>query len=87
MRSLRSSVFRIGFFKNKVLIGALGLSVLLTLIVLYIPWFQNIFKFNRLRVPALLIIIFFSSFVLWLEKLYKYLKYSLLPASLNQKHN
>jgi P-type Ca2+ transporter type 2C len=77
MRALRKSVFQIGFFKNKILIGAFCASVLLTLMALYIPRFQNIFRFNELRVSTLLIIIFFSSFVLWLGELYKYLKYTL----------
>jgi Ca2+-transporting ATPase len=43
-RSERESVFKIGFFKNKWLLIAIALSVGLHLLVIYLPFLQNMFK-------------------------------------------
>ncbi len=43
-RSLTKSSFEVGIFANKYLLGAVALSVLLHLIILYTSFFQNLFK-------------------------------------------
>lgn len=44
IRSERESLFRLGFFTNPTLIGALVLTVILQLSVTYLPWGNLIFK-------------------------------------------
>ncbi len=47
-RSLKESVFKIGFLRNKLLIGAVVCVALLTLAIMYIPFFQGIFALTTL---------------------------------------
>lgn len=49
-RSERVSVFKLGLFSNKLMNGAVGFSLILTLAVIYIPGLNTIFK----NVPLLL---------------------------------
>jgi Ca2+-transporting ATPase len=74
MRSLKKSVFKIGFFSNKFIIASLTASVVLLVIILYVPFFQRVFQFAPLGLLKLLIIILLSSLVLWTGELYKHLK-------------
>ncbi len=74
MRSLKKSIFNIGFFSNKFVCASLIVSVGLLLMVLYVPFFQDVFQFASLDLLELLIIVLFSSLVLWLGELYKQLK-------------
>jgi Ca2+-transporting ATPase len=48
IRSERHSLIRIGVFSNKPLLAAVGLTVLLQLALLYVPWLQEIFKTTAL---------------------------------------
>ena len=43
-RSDEHTVFRLGFFRNKVLIGSISLAILLQLAVIYLPVLQTAFK-------------------------------------------
>jgi Ca2+-transporting ATPase len=74
VRSLSDSVFAIGFWSNRFVIYAFGLSLCLTLCALYLPFFQNIFKFTSLSFFELVGIFLLSSCVLWFGELYKYLR-------------
>jgi len=74
MRSLKRSIFKIGLFSNKFIITSLIASVFLLATVLYVPFFQGVFKFVSLSLLEILIIILLSSWVLWLGELYKYLR-------------
>ena len=74
MRSLKRSIFKIGLFSNKFIIAALIASAVLLAMVLYVPFFQGVFKFAALGSLEILTIILLSSSVLWLGELYKYLK-------------
>lgn len=74
MRSLKRSIFRIGFFSNKFIVASLVASVFLLAIVLYVPFFQGVFKFVPLGLLEISLIILLSSSVLWLGELYKYLR-------------
>jgi Ca2+-transporting ATPase len=48
VRSERLSIFQLGFFTNKYLLGAVGLSVTLLLAVVFIPFLQPIFNTHAL---------------------------------------
>ncbi len=54
-RSLDDSIFKIGFFTNKLLVGGVFGTFLLTLGVMYIPFFQRIFELTPLTVTDWLI--------------------------------
>lgn len=42
-RSDRQSLFKLGFFSNRLLLGAIGLAILLQVMVIYAPPFQKLF--------------------------------------------
>ena len=48
VRSERLSIFQLGFFSNKALLGAVGLSVALLLAVVFIPFLRPIFNTHAL---------------------------------------
>lgn len=78
MRSLKKSVFKIGFLSNKYSLAALFVSVLSLFLVIYTPFFQGVFQFVSLGITELLVMILLSSSVLWLGELYKFFKPRLL---------
>lgn len=55
IRSRKESVFKIGFFSNRALIGAVLLTIALQMVVIYVPFFQSLFKTVSLPLPELLI--------------------------------
>jgi Ca2+-transporting ATPase len=55
LRSTRYSIFQIGVFTNPALLGAVALTVLLQLLVIYVPFMQAIFETTALSLPELLI--------------------------------
>ena len=73
MRSLKKSIFLLGFTSNKWVLASFFLSALLTVGVLFIPFFQNIFHLTRLPLFDIALAIFASSFVLWFGEVYKFL--------------
>ncbi|NIM47448.1 MAG: HAD-IC family P-type ATPase [Candidatus Aenigmarchaeota archaeon] len=74
MRSLRKSIFKIGFFTNKYVIVSLLVSIILLVMVIFIPFFQNMFQFVSLSLVELLLIFTLSSMVFWFGELYKFIK-------------
>ncbi|NLG27406.1 MAG: cation-translocating P-type ATPase [Chloroflexi bacterium] len=54
VRSDRESVFKLGLLTNKPLLGAIALTVVLQMIVVYVPFMQNIFGTTALNVQQLL---------------------------------
>ena len=71
-RSHRESTFVIGFFGNRFLIGAVIATVILQLVAVYLPFFNNIFNTTPLTLAQLAICIVLSTIVFWgveLEKL------------------
>ncbi|MEK7453156.1 MAG: HAD-IC family P-type ATPase [Patescibacteria group bacterium] len=74
MRSLTLSIFKIGFFSNKFMIFALIFSVGIQLMVIYIPFFQNIFSFENLNLRELILIIVSSSLIIFVVEIYKIFK-------------
>ncbi len=77
MRSLRESVFSIGFFSNRYMILALLVSTILQVIVIEVAFFREIFGFGALNLTELLLFIGISSLVLILGEAYKYFRYKL----------
>ena len=71
MRSLKKSVFKIGFFKNKTLIIFMILSLLGVIGVMYFPFLQSIFKFQSLSVAEFMVIFALSSSVFFVGESYK----------------
>jgi len=55
IRSNRDSLFSLGVFSNRALIGAVALTTILQLAVIYVPFLQGIFKTVALPLPELLI--------------------------------
>jgi Ca2+-transporting ATPase len=60
-----------GFFKNGWLLGALGLSLLLQIAVVYIPFLQQAFSTEALSVANWMRCVLVASSVLWLRELQK----------------
>ncbi len=60
VRSETDSTFSIGFFSNRKLIGAVLLTILLQLAVVYVPFLQNIFNTQPLSLLELVICFAFS---------------------------
>lgn len=74
MRSLSKSVFQIGLFSNKYVVGALIFGVFSILILFYHPVVNKLFGFVPLATNEFLMIVFLSSFVLIFGEVYKSFK-------------
>ncbi len=75
MRSMKKSVFSIGFLKNKYLSIAVLVGLVLQIAVINIPFFQNVFGFESIGWEYILVLIAGSSFVLWFGEVYKKIRY------------
>ena len=71
IRSRRESVFRIGFLSNKPLLGALGLTFLLQLLIVYLPFCNRLFSTAPLTWTELGITLAAASVVFWAVELAK----------------
>lgn len=67
------SVFKI-FFNNKWLILAVALSIILQMIVLYVPFMNTLFKTYPLPIFEWMMILLVSSSVLWFDEIFKIVK-------------
>jgi Ca2+-transporting ATPase len=77
IRSERESLFTIGLFSNKPLLGAVALSFVFQLSTVYVPFLNPIFKTEPLTVSELVIALVVSSgifFAVEFEKLFKRLR-------------
>lgn len=74
MRSLSLSVFKIGFFSNGFFIISLAISVFIQFFVIYTPFFQEVFKFERLNTQEWFLIILSSSLIFFIIEIYKSFK-------------
>jgi len=72
IRSHIDSVFKIGFFSNRALIGAVVLTVVLQMMVIYVPFFQRIFETTTLPLRELMISLVLSTIVFWAVELQKW---------------
>lgn len=73
IRSERESLFTIGVFSNKPLLGALFLTVILQLILIYSSFFNTIFKTQPLSIYELAITFIVSSVVFWAVEIEKWI--------------
>ena len=73
VRSERDSLFCIGLFSNKPLLGAVLLTFILQLAVVYVPFLQGVFKTVALPPGDLAISLLLSTVVFWGVELKKWL--------------
>jgi Ca2+-transporting ATPase len=74
IRSEEESIFKIGVFSNKPLLGALLLTVALQMMIIYTPFFNDIFKTQPLTINELTITIAVSAIVFWAVEIEKWIK-------------
>ncbi|HBB34724.1 MAG TPA: ATPase, partial [Cyanobacteria bacterium UBA9273] len=72
MRSERESLFRMNLLSNKPLLGAVILTFLFQLMVVYVPFLQNVFHTTALSVGELVISLGLSTVVIWAMELDKW---------------
>ncbi len=73
-RSERHSIFEIKLFTNMYLVGAVLISIIMLLAIIYVPFLSAIFQTSTLRIGQWLIVIFFSSIIAFINSLYLYMK-------------
>lgn len=73
-RSERHSIFSVKILTNKYLLAAVGVSILMLISILYIPFFQEIFHTVALGKEDFVIVIFFSGIIALINSLYLYIK-------------
>jgi Ca2+-transporting ATPase len=73
IRSEHESLFRIGILSNKPLLGAVLLSAIFQLGLVYVPFLQAIFKTKAMPVPTLAVAVGLSSIIFMLVELEKYI--------------
>ncbi|MES2730870.1 MAG: cation-translocating P-type ATPase [Bacteroidota bacterium] len=71
VRSLRASVFSLGPLSNKPMLGAVVLTVALQLMIIYTPFFNDLFNTQPLTWAELGITVAVSSLVFWVVELQK----------------
>ena len=71
-RSSRESLFTIGVFSNLLMVGAVSLSFVLQLALIYIPFFQDIFSTQPLSQFEMLICLAASAVVFLVIEVYKW---------------
>lgn len=69
-RSERKSIFEINPFSNPYLLGAVGISVILLLVVLYVPMLEGVFHTVPLKLSQWVIVIFFSGIIAFINSVY-----------------
>ena len=74
MRSLKHSAFKIGFFKNKWVMLAFFVSIVLQIAAIKISFIQNIFHFRDLAWLDIAVIVALSSLVFVFGELYKLIR-------------
>jgi len=72
IRSERQSLFRIGLFSNKPLLGAAALTVVLQLALVYTPFLQGVFRTVALPPGHLILSLAVSALIFWAVELEKW---------------
>lgn len=75
MRSLKLSVFKIGLFTNKYLNAALLVSVAVQIMIIEVPFFEKLFRFDPVSFTEFVSLALMASLILWSSELYKFLRY------------
>ena len=65
IRSERRSLFEVGLLSNKPMMGAVALTFVLQLALVYVPFLQSIFKTVALPLPDLILTLVVSSVTFW----------------------
>jgi len=73
-RSERHSIFQINIFTNIYLVGAVTISMILLLSVMYVPFLQLIFHTAGLNINQWGIVIFFSGIIAFINSVYLFFK-------------
>jgi Ca2+-transporting ATPase len=73
IRSDKESLFKIGILSNKPLLGALALTISLQMMLIYIPFFNSVFKTQPLTIYELTITLLVSSIVFWAVEIEKWI--------------
>ncbi|MBX3084471.1 MAG: cation-translocating P-type ATPase [Anaerolineae bacterium] len=73
LRSHRETVFRLNFFGNKLLLGAIVVTLAAQLLATYLPFFNQIFGTNPLTLGQLAICLVLSTVVFWVVEFEKLL--------------
>ena len=71
-RSEKKSIFKMPFFGNKYLIAGLTVAIILQLVVLYVPFFQQLFSTVPISLTDWIKIAIAGSLVFWAEEIRKY---------------
>nr|WP_314895573.1 cation-translocating P-type ATPase [uncultured Flavobacterium sp.] len=74
IRSGRESIFKIGFFSNKPMLSALTITIILQFIIIYTPFFNEVFKTQPLTIYELLLTLAASSIIFWSGEFEKWIK-------------
>lgn len=74
IRSNRESVFSTGLLTNRAMVVALAITIGLQMLVIYLPFFNEIFRTEPLTLKELAITLVTSSIVFWAVELEKILK-------------
>jgi Ca2+-transporting ATPase len=69
----REPLFKVGLLSNKALLGAVLLTFVLQMAVVYVPFLQNLFKTDALTLGELLLSLVLSTVVFWGVELEKWL--------------
>jgi Ca2+-transporting ATPase len=72
IRSNRDSLFKIGLLSNKAMLGAVLLTLVTQLAVVYIPFLQSLFKTGPLTASELLLCLVLSTVVFWAIEIEKW---------------
>lgn len=73
-RSERHSIFEIKLFTNPYLVGSVGISIIMILTVIYVPWFSSIFHTVALGPTQWGIVMFLSGIIALINSVYLYFK-------------
>jgi Ca2+-transporting ATPase len=71
-RSEKHSIFEMKLFTNMFLVAAVGISIIMLLCIIYVPFLQHIFHTISLNLGQWLIIVFFSSIISFINSFYMY---------------
>jgi Ca2+-transporting ATPase len=81
IRSEKESLFKIGLFSNKYLLGAVLLAFLVQLATVYVPFFNPIFKTEPLTLNELTITLALSSIVFFAVEIEKLIRRGKIKSS------
>jgi Ca2+-transporting ATPase len=73
LRSHSESVFRLSFFSNKYLLGAIGITIVLQMLAVYLPFFNRVFGTQPLELWQLGLVFALSTIVFWVVEFEKLL--------------